>query len=126
MLCKAEEEKGTPTCPTYQCIHLLHLSWMSQGISFNGLKKCNSCKAFGDSITNSSQVSVLSSCQFSFTRNDLTELKLIWEALTPERRFIFSKKYEHIAELMYILVNYFALTAIIHIWDPTYGCFKFR
>ena len=48
---------------------------------------------------------------------------MIWEALTPQRRFIFSKKYGHIAELMYIPVNHFALRAIINFWDPAYNCF---
>ena len=38
---------------------------------------------------------------------------------------MFSKKYGHIAELMYIPVNYFALRAIINFWDPAYGCFTF-
>ncbi|XP_050936265.1 uncharacterized protein LOC127144399 [Cucumis melo] len=50
---------------------------------------------------------------------------MIWEALTPQRRFMFSKKYGHIAELMYIPVNYFALRAIINFGDPAYGCFTF-
>ncbi|KAA0036941.1 girdin-like [Cucumis melo var. makuwa] len=47
------------------------------------------------------------------------------DALTPQRRFMFSKKYGHIAELMYIPVNYFALRAIINFGDPAYGCFTF-
>ena len=80
---------------------------------------------FGDGINNSSQISVLSKCQLSFTQNDVANLKMIWEALTPQRRFMFSKKYGHIAELMYIPVNYFALRAIINFWDPAYGCFTF-
>ncbi|KAA0056623.1 girdin-like [Cucumis melo var. makuwa] len=80
---------------------------------------------FGDGINNSSKISVLSRCQLSSTQNDLANLKMIWEALTPQRRFMFSKKYGHIAELMYILVNYFALRAIINFWDPAYGCFTF-
>lgn len=61
----------------------------------------------------------------NFSESQLEIVKQAWEKLTVDRKAKFTSKYVHLAQLMYVQVNYSVLKALVRHWDPAYRCFTF-
>ncbi|KAL4380077.1 hypothetical protein GQ457_02G021220 [Hibiscus cannabinus] len=59
----------------------------------------------------------------SVRKNDLEDLKQIWEGLNRVYRQAFIDRYGDIAYLLYVQVNEPMLRALIKFWNPSYRCF---
>ncbi|KAE8676162.1 Tubulin alpha-1 chain [Hibiscus syriacus] len=80
----------------------------------------------GDSLQDDYVSDLASYAPVSLKRNDMQDLRSIWESWDSNKKLQFYQTYGDIPYLLYVEVDDELLRALVQFWNPGYNCFTFN
>ncbi|KAE8684791.1 hypothetical protein F3Y22_tig00111105pilonHSYRG00444 [Hibiscus syriacus] len=80
----------------------------------------------GDSLQDDYVSDLASYASVSLKRNDMQDLRSIWESWDSNKKLQFYQTYGDIPYLLYVEVDDELLRALVQFWNPGYNCFTFN
>ncbi|KAE8662571.1 No pollen germination related 2 [Hibiscus syriacus] len=80
----------------------------------------------GDSLQDDYVSDLASYASVSLKRNDMQDLRNIWESWDSNKKLQFYQTYGDIPYLLYVEVDDELLRALVQFWNPGYNCFTFN